>query len=241
MMKKRGEQMKIGTISKLIGMGAVALAAASGPSWAADLPSVKEPVVAPVVAYNPPWFLRLGAGGVLFDSSATLTLAGATVPSASAHAGDNVTAIIEFGYYINDNISIQLTGGYPPTTTLTGTGNIAALGALGKATYGPAVLTLDYHLKTFGAFQPYIGGGFVEAIIFSTQSRAVHNLRIPSSGGWAVEGGFDYFVTPNWSIFADAKYLFLTVGATGDVGGAPVTAHVRLDPIIVSTGLAYHW
>jgi outer membrane protein len=230
--------MKIETISKL---GAIALATAAGAARAADLPSIKEPVVAPVVASNLPWFARVGAGGVIFDSSANLTLAGANVPSASAHAGNNVTAIIEFGYYINDNLSIQLTGGYPPTTTLTGTGNIAALGALGKATYGPAVLTLDYHLKTFGAFQPYIGAGFVEAIIFSTQSGAVHNLNIPSSGGWAVEGGFDYFVTPNWSIFADAKYLFLTVGATGNVGGAPVTAHVRLDPTIVSAGLAYHW
>lgn len=233
--------MKIGKISTLIRMGAIAAAVAAGAAQAADLPNVKEPLAAPVAASDPPWFVRLGVGGVLFDSSASLALGGVGVPGASAHAGNNVTAIIEFGYYINDNLSLQLTGGYPPTTSLTGTGTIASLGKLGQTTYAPAVLSLDYHVKNFGAFQPYLGIGIVEALILATKDGVVRNLNIPSSAGWAVEGGFDYFVNRNWSVFVDAKYLFLTVAASGNALGAPVTAEVHLNPTILTGGVAYHF
>ena len=238
--RNMGGRMKTGTISTLIRMGAIAACAVAGAAQAADLPSVKEPVLAPIEA-PAPWFFRLGVGGVLFNSSASLTLGGATVPGASAHASNNVTAIVEFGYFINDNLSVQLTAGYPPTTSLSGRGVIAPLGTLGKATYGPAVLSLDYHITNFGAFRPYLGIGVVDALVLSTQDGAVHHLAIPSAGGWAVEGGFDYYLNRNWSLFADAKYLFLSASATGNALGAPVTAVVRLDPTIVTGGIGYHW
>ncbi len=232
--------MKIENITTLIGVGAIA-AVFAGAAQAADLPSVKEPLAAPVVESTPPWFVKLGVGGVLFDSSANLALGGVALPGASAHASNNVTAIFEFGYYLNDSFSVQLTGGYPPTSSLTGAGTLAPFGKLGQATYGPAVLSIDYHATYFGAFQPYVGIGFVEAIIFSTQDAAVHNLGVGSQAGWAVEGGFDYFVNRNWSLFFDAKYLFLDVTATGNALGAPVAAEVRLNPTILTGGVGYHF
>jgi outer membrane protein len=233
--------MKIGNISALIGMGALAVAATIGGAQAGDLPSSKEPLAVPVVESTLPWFVKLGVGGVIFNSSANLWLGGIAVPGGSATASNNVTAIIQFGYYINDNFSVQLTGGYPPTTSLTAAGTITPFGKLGQATYGPAVLSADYHLKTFGAFQPYVGVGLVDALIFNTKDAAVHNLSIGSQGGFAVEGGFDYFVNRNWSIFVDAKYLFLNVGATANILGAPLVATVHLNPVIVSGGLGYHF
>jgi len=77
------------------------------------------------------------------------------------------------------------------------------------------------------AFQPYAGVGLVDALI-STKDGV----------GWAVEGGFDYFVNRNWSVFFDAKYLCLGVAATRTLG-APVTATVRLNPTILTGGLGY--
>jgi outer membrane protein len=202
---------------------------------------MKDAPSAPVEAAGLPWFVRVGATGILFDSSASLTLAGATVAGASAKAGDNITAMFEAGYYINNNLSVQLTGGYPPTTALKGTGAIAGLGTLGKASYGPAGVSFNYHLTNFGAFQPYLGAGIVYAIIFGTKDGAVSNLRIPGSGDWVLQGGFDYFLTRNWSVFVDARKVFLTLSASGDALGFPVGANVRLDPTIVSGGVTYHW
>jgi outer membrane protein len=233
--------MKIGKISTLIGMGALAVAATVGAAQAGDLPSVKEPLAAPVAESALPWFVKLGVGGVIFNSSANLALGGVGVPGASATASNNVTAIIQFGYYVTDNFSLQLTAGYPPTTSLTAAGSIAPFGKLGEATYGPAVLSVDYHFTNFGAFQPYIGAGVVDALILNTRGAFVHNLSIGSQGGAAVEGGFDYFINRNWSVFVDAKYLFLTVAANATALGAPLTATIHLNPVIVSGGVGYHF
>jgi outer membrane protein len=241
---KKGNGMERIRIGKFLRTGAfaAAIAATSGAvAQAADLPTVKEPLAAPESASALPWFLRVGAAGVMFDSGASLTLGGVGVPGASAKASNNVTAMFELGYFINDNISVQFTGGYPPTSTLTGTGTIASLGTLGKATYGPAVASMNYHLTNFGAFQPYVGLGIAYAIIFASHDGAVHNLSVQGEGGWALQGGADYYLNRNWSLFVDAKYIFLHVSATGNALGLPVTAQVRLDPTIVSGGVSYHW
>lgn len=215
------------------------IVAAAGSAQAADVPAVKDPTQPTGVAS--PWFLRLGAAGVLFDSSASLRLAGAPVAGASAKAADNVTAMFEFGYYLDKNVSVQFTGGYPPTTSLTGKGTIAPLGTLGKATYGPAAISASYHFTDFGAFQPYVGAGALYAIVFSTKDGAVAGLKVDGAPGALVQTGFDYAVDRNWSVFVDAKKLFLSVDARGTALGAPVTARIHLDPVIVSTGIAYRW
>jgi outer membrane protein len=56
-----------------------------------------------------------------------------------------------------------------------------------------------------------------------------------------LQGGVDYFITRNWSVYVDAKYLFLKVHANGNVGGIPASATITADPTIVSGGVAYHW
>jgi outer membrane protein len=216
-----------------------AILVAAVPARAADPVATTNPTVPTGVVS--PWFLRLGAAGVLFDSSASIKLAGAPVPGASAKAADNLTAMFEFGYYLNPNLSLQFTGGFPPTTTLTGKGTIAPLGTLGKATYGPAAISASYHFTDFGAFKPYVGAGALYAIVFSTRDGAVTGLKVDGAPGALVQAGFDYALDKNWSIFVDAKKLFLSVDARGTALGAPVTAHIRLDPTIVSTGIAYRW
>jgi outer membrane protein len=179
--------------------------------------------------------------GLLFDSSATIALGGATYPGASAKAGNNVTALFEVGYFATKNISVQFTGGYPPTATLTGAGSLAGFGALGKATYGPAAVTVSWHFKELGAFQPYVGVGAAYAIIFGTSDGVVKNLSIPGAGAFVVQGGADYYLNRNWSLFVDAKYILLGVNATGNALGQPVVAHVNLDPTVISGGVSYHW
>ncbi len=218
----------------------LAIVAAAGSARAGEVPVAKSPI-AETLAVTSPWFFRLGAAGVLFDSSATLKLAGAPVPGASAKAADNVTAMFEVGYYLDRNVSLRFTGGFPPTTSLTGKGSIAALGTLGKATYGPAALSASYHFTDFGAFEPYVGAGALYAIIFSTKDGAVTGLEVDGAPGALVQAGFDYSIDKNWSVFFDAKKLFLGVDARGTALAAPVTAHIRLDPVIVSTGIAYRW
>jgi outer membrane protein len=240
----KGKKMENSKIATIIRKGALlaALVAPFGGAQAADLPSMKDaPPPPPVIETGLPWFVRVGAAGVLFDSSASLTLGGAPIPGGSVKATNNVSALIEAGYYLNPNISFQVTGGYPPTTNLNGAGTVAPFGKLGQVTYGPAGVSLNYHVTNFGPFQPYVGGGLAYSVIFGQRDGAVNNLRVQGGAGWAVQGGFDYFVTRNWSVFVDAKKIFLSVTASGNALGFPVGAIVRLDPTIISGGLAYHW
>jgi outer membrane protein len=187
------------------------------------------------------WFFRAGPTGLLFDSSAQIALVGKKLAGASLTASNNATLILEGGYFVTPNIAVELSGGIPPKTTFSGKGSIAGLGELGKATYGPAVLSVNYYFKGLGSLRPYLGAGEAYAFIFSTQDGAVKNLRVDGNNGFAFQGGFDYRLTRNWSLSADVKHISLKVNAKGELLGAPIAASVTLDPTIVSLGASYHW
>jgi outer membrane protein len=213
----------------------------AGAALAADLPSSKDVAPPPIFVDDTHFYARLGLAGIFYNGSATLTLGGPTFPGASATIPDNITALVEFGYFMTPNLSVQLTAGYPPTATLNGAGTINTLGTLGKVTYAPAVLSLNYHFKNFGPIEPYLGIGGAYAIIFSNTDGVVKNLNVDPNVGFVVQGGVDYFLNRNWSVYVDAKHIFLKVNATGTALGAPVTAVVTVDPTIVSGGVTYHW
>lgn len=196
----------------------------------------------PSVAFSP-WFVRAGGAYIGFDSSTKFYLDGAFVPGASATASDNGAFLFDIGYYLTKDISVMVTGGWPPKTTLTANGTAAALGTAGYVTYGPAALTAQYHFN-LGSIKPYVGGGVAYSIIFGTNDSAVRNLRINGNFAPVVQGGFEVPVSGHWSLFADVRKLWLSVDAKGDVpafGFAPAKADVTLDPLVVSGGIAYRF
>jgi outer membrane protein len=210
--------------------------------FAADQSSDSAAMNGPVSeGAGPRWFFRAGPTGLFFDSSAKIALGGKDLAGASLTASNNGTLIIEGGYFITRDIAVEISGGIPPTTTFTGKGTIAGLGELGKATYGPAVFSVNYYFKGLGSLRPYLGVGEAYAFIFSTKDGAVRDLHVNGNRGFVVQGGFDYRVTKNWSVFADLKHISLKVNARGELLNAPVTASVTLDPTIASLGISYHW
>jgi outer membrane protein len=194
-----------------------------------------------ITVEDPRWYVRAGAAGLIYSPSANLSVGGFPVSGASVSAPSNVTALVELGYFLTPNVALQFTGGYPPTVTLNGAGVVASLGQVGRVTYGPAALTLNYAFKNFGPIQPYLGFGAAYAIIFENHDGAVKDLNVNGNFGLVLQGGVDYFVTRNWSVYVDAKYLFLKVHANGNVGGIPASATITADPTVVSGGVAYHW
>jgi outer membrane protein len=178
---------------------------------------------------------------LFFDSSARIKLGGRNLAGASLTPSNNATLILEGGYFVTLDMAIVVSGGVPPTTTFTGTGTIAGLGKLGKATYGPAVIAMNYYIRGLGSLTPYLGAGPAYAFIFSTQDGAVRNLGVDGNWGFAIQAGCDYRITKNWSLSADVKHISLKVSARGELFDEPVAAHVTLDPTIVSLGVSYHW
>lgn len=231
----RGDDMNIDTKSAIRALlAATALFAASASSFAAD-------AAAPAKPEDPKWFIKLGPGGVLFNSSAKLSTPLGQVPGASARASNNLAALFSVGYFVTDAIALELGAGIPPTTALDGRGTAAGLGNLGKVTYGPATLTATYHFKNFGAFQPYAGLGGAYAIIFDAKDGAVTNLSVKGAPAFVLQAGIDYAIDRHWAAFVDVKQLFLSVDASGNLGPTPVTAKVKLDPTVVFAGVAYRF
>ena len=184
------------------------------------------------------WYGRVGVAGVVYHSSASVSAVGSPIPGASASVSNNETVIVDGGYYLTPNIAASLMIGVPPKPTLTGEGSVAAYQGLGSVRYGPMIASVNYHLLRTGAFQPYVGGGAVYAIIVKNYDLAIHDLEIHNHWGSAVQGGADFRATKKLTLFCDFKQTFLTVNAKGMIGGVvPATARVTMNPTVISAGV----
>jgi outer membrane protein len=220
----------------------------AGAAMAADLPATKDFVAPPAVLEDPRWYARIGFAGIFYDASANVALGGRFYPGGNASIANNAAATFDFGYFVTRNVSLQMTAGSPPTAYLSGAGSISNLGLLGKLTYGPAIASVNYYFKDLGyyiqplsALQPYLGVGPAYSLIFATHDAAVKNLSVIGNIGFAIQGGAEYFVNRNWSVYADAKHIWLNVPSTAVALGIPANARIFANPTVVSGGVAYHW
>jgi outer membrane protein len=192
-------------------------------------------------------FVNVGIAGLLFDTNASINVAGNPLPNSNVRASNNVTLGLGVGYFFTPNISVMALVGVPPTTKLSGQGGLSGL-TLGKVTYGPSILAANYHFRQFGAFQPYVGAGISYTIIFGTDDSAVVNLRVKNAVGAVIRAGFDVMLSDRWGVFFSANKIFVSTNITGSVnpaipglGGAPASANISFDPLILFSGVTYRF
>ena len=191
---------------------------------------------------GPRAFVHFGAAGLFYNPSTTVRSGGADVPGADAHIGPNYIAALEVGVFpfsgfgLLDNVAVSVTVGSPPTATIEGAGSIAAAGTLGKATYGPAVLSAHYHFRSLPIVQPYLGVGLTYAIIFGTDDGSMSALSVDPAFGFVAQAGFDVSLGERWGLFADVKQVLLTTDASGSFGGMPTSAELTVNPTVVTLG-----
>jgi outer membrane protein len=186
-------------------------------------------------------YLHVGPGALVMNAGATIKIAGTAVPDADATIDPQVTAIAEVGYMVNRNIGVSFTGGYPPTASVVASGSLEGYGTLGKAQYGPMALTAHYHFDGLGPLRPYVGAGPVVMVVFNNHDALVTHLNTHASVGYTLQGGAEYRIDRHFGLFFDVKKAFLKTDATGQFGPAPVRASIRLDPVVLSGGLAYRF
>ena len=192
------------------------------------------------LAADEDWRLRIGPGRIAFDERITLSIGGAPVPGAGAKLSDDTTLLAEIGYRFTPEWSAGLTVGIPPTTDIDGTGSAAAFGRLGEMKYGPLALTAQYQFNAGGTLQPYVGAGAVYYLVMDEKDGSVARLSVDNAWGSVLQAGVDYKLSPTLGVFIDVKKLFLKTTASGTLpalGGAPVTADAKLDPLVIQAGL----
>ena len=165
------------------------------------------------------FYVNLGVAGLLFDTSASINAAGSPLPGSNLHASNNATLGFGIGYFVTPDVSLLALLGVPPQTTLTGRGTLSGL-TLGKVTYGPSMLTANYHFRQFGAFQPFLGAGITYTVVFGTKDSAIVNLRVRNSIGAVIRGGFDVMFSDRWGAFFSVSKVFVTTKASGNANPA---------------------
>ena len=219
---------------------ALLVAAAALPAHAADLPRSGLAPAAPVYAAPSPWMIRVRAMAVLPDSSASVSVNGAASVS-GLKASNAVVPELDITYFFTKNIAAELVLGVTPHR-VKGTGALAGLGTIGSTLLLPPTLLLQYHFTDLGAFKPYVGAGVNYTFMLRNKPKgAFTSFDVKNEPGLALQVGFDYMIDSHWGLNVDVKKLWLRPDATGVVGGLPVTAKVKLDPWLVSTGITYRF
>jgi outer membrane protein len=187
------------------------------------------------------WTVHLGPAVVSPQESASVRAGGALVPGGDVSIAGRWTVEGELQYAVSRNFSLALAAGYPPTFTVMGAGNLAALGEAGKMTGGPAALLAQWHFNRNGRIQPYVGAGASFLIVFATRDGALSNLKARDAVGTALQAGVDVMVDKHWGLYADLKKAWVGTTATGNLGPIPAASKVAIDPLVPSFGATYRF
>jgi outer membrane protein len=220
----------------LIAMGA-AMICISGAASAADL-NAPAPSEMPFASR---FYVHVGPAALIQNQGIKLELGGVPVPGADISMKWNPTVGIEAGAYLTPNVAVSFTGGLPPVGRVEAAGALDGIGRLGETRYGPMALTAHYHFNPTGSINPYIGAGAVYMYVFSTTDAAINNLDVKNAFGAAAQAGVDIMLTRNWGMFFDVKKAYLRTDATGSFMGAPVKADIKLDPLVLNSGVTYRF
>lgn len=184
------------------------------------------------------WFVHIGGAGAIFDSK--LTSSSGLLTGADARANNGITGAIEAGRYLNDNFSISLFANVPTS------GDIMAIAPgfiagqrVTTVTSGTVILGAQYHLDTSSAFTPYVGAGLGYNYVLNQKPNAavLPGGQMDNSFGGVIQIGVDVALSNNVGVFVDVKKMF----STAHFSAPGADGQFQLNPLIVSTGLSFHF
>jgi outer membrane protein len=190
---------------------------------------------------EPKWFVRAGVTALDLRDKVKLSAAGTDVPGSALHTKIHFTPSVQVGRFLTEHFALAATVGIPPHIKIYGRGTLEPYGKLAETTYGPSCVTLQYHPLREGPVRPYIGAGLSYMIIFSAKDAAFKNVKIQDDVSPALEAGTDVMLGKHYGFFLDFKKAFLRTTATGTFGPAPIVGKVKLDPLVFSTGVTFHF
>jgi len=199
--------------------------------------------------------IKLLATGVLPSGSLSsvndphgLTAAHGPLNGLDTTANNNVTPTIAIEYFIVPSISVETIAGISSHHVSSPT---LGVGVVDHAQVIPFTLTAKYHLVNVLPFgiKPYVGAGpTLFAWINDRPSAALQGLgvtrtKLSSELGVALQAGVDVPVGHGFNLSFDAKKYFVKTNAhfyTAALGDT-LDASVRLNPWVISTGVAYRF
>jgi outer membrane protein len=161
-------------------------------------------------------------------------------PGADADTGNATTVIFTYERLLTPNFGIELALGIPPRLQANATGSVAFLGddVLSAKIVAPTVF-LNYH---FGAprdtWRPYVGAGINYTRFVSIQSKLSSTAEMSDSWGWAVQGGMEYVLNEQWSLFGSVSALKVKSDLVAS-GATVLQTTIDFRPVVYTIGAAY--
>lgn len=165
---------------------------------------------------------------VIADGKGTVNQNGA-----STGVDNAIVPEVDLTYFFTKNIAAELIAATSEHT-------ISAGGAdLGDAWILPPTLTVQYHFQPEEKFSPYVGAGLNYSMFYGEDANSPYSkLDVDGGMGWALQAGFDYWLSDNWGLNFDVKYVDLNVDVRVNSGAASAD-NVELNPWIVGVGASY--
>ncbi len=185
--------------------------------------------VVPVVMDPKEWFVKIGGSYVMPDSAGNVLTRRGLAP---VTVGNAFTGSIEAGRFFGDRFSVSLTGGIPPTHDV-------IVGGVNKGTVTLGAFALDgqFHVINNGPLDLYVGGGLAYNIYFSNTVPGV--TSVDSGFAPVLQAGVEYKASQTLGIFVDVKKELFTT--TVHNTPAVLSFQERLDPLVVTAGVAIHF
>ena len=176
-------------------------------------------VAAGVAQAEDNWLIRARVINVAPDVSSSL---------AGLDVDDQTTAELDFTYFLNKNVGVEL--------ILATTRHEVTLGGsnLGKVSVLPPTVTVQYHFNPDSTFKPYVGAG-LNYTRFYDVGLANGTLTVDkNSWGGALQAGLDIALDKKSYVNFDVKKIYIKTDVKTS-GGAHV-ADLKIDPVVFGIG-----
>lgn len=166
---------------------------------------------------------------------------GPGVPAgADAETGDATTVIFVYERLLTPKLGAEIVLGVPPRLHADATGSVGFLGSdVLSAKFIAPTAFLNWHFNEPGdALRPYVGVGINYTKFVSIRSRLADDVQMSSSTGWAVQGGLDYAVNKDWSVFASVAALKVKSKVVAS-GSTVLQTTIDFRPVVYTAGVVY--
>jgi outer membrane protein len=171
-----------------------------------------------------PWMVRVRAVNLDSSNSDSTGLV--------LSINNKVMPEIDFSYFFNKNVAMELVLTVPQKHTLSSFGT-----EIGMLDHLPPTLLLQYHFDASG-FKPYVGAGINYTRFSSVNLPATVDIDRSSVGG-ALQFGVDIPLSGNMYLNFDVKKVYIATDVLSI--GSVKQGTFKIDPLLVGVGIGWRF
>ena len=186
-------------------------------------------------------FVRVGKTWAHLADQGDVYSAAAFAPGADYTTNKIAPLTLSGGWFVTDKIALEASISQEAETHNYPAGSLAGVPDLGVDAFQTTSVAATWHPLRGRRISPYVGAGYVYQNTTKNTDGFGKDLRIADSRGPSVQGGVELAINNTLGVFVEMKKAWYRADGTGLLGGAPLYADAKLDPVSVQAGLTFHF